>query len=246
MCLLGRGGGGTGGAQRPELLLRVLQHVLEVELEAGKGGLDTRHEKVREALGEGRDAQERPRRAREVGVRPEEVALLLPCLAQGFDDGGPSALGLAPLVIHGRHQVAHHDVAQLERLALVGEHLQHLALPPGRDEVRLGEHREGALAVGVHARGPLEHVHRRHVLGRGEHRQDDGVLRGNDALDHVVHLRDDGVVLPRRGRANDAGKVDERQVGSLRGRHLDDNGVGGEGAGLRQRQRVREGLNLVR
>ena len=61
-------------------------------------------------------------------------------------------------------------------------------------------------------------------------RQYDGPFLSQVLLDRAIHLRHDGHVLAGRGRAHDAGQVDDREVRHVRRAHLDDDAVGRERA----------------
>ena len=90
-----------------------------------------------------------------------------------------------------RRRNHHRHAPQPQRLAGVAQHRPDLVLAAGRDEVRLGEDAEGALALRVHAGGALEHVDGGDVDVARHHGQDARAGLGDVRFDKRVDALDD-------------------------------------------------------
>mmetsp|Transcript_56119 Transcript_56119/g.105252 ORF Transcript_56119/g.105252 Transcript_56119/m.105252 type:complete len:216 (+) Transcript_56119:211-858(+) len=135
-----------------------------------------------------------------------------------------------------------HDVAQLQRLAHVVQHRQHLVFGARADEVWFGQHPNRPNSVGIRHGSALQNVHRRNVLVARDDGEDDGALLAEVVVDEPVHFVDHPRILPLSCRAHDPRQVDHREVGRRVGHELDDDGLRGEPPAC-PRQGIRELLD---
>mmetsp|Transcript_22984 Transcript_22984/g.36299 ORF Transcript_22984/g.36299 Transcript_22984/m.36299 type:complete len:239 (+) Transcript_22984:1476-2192(+) len=216
--------------------LQLLAHGPKLGLDLGPHGhqlaLDAAHQHARQPAREPPHAEQRRVQPAEVRVGGEEALLALP--------GVPRAQARGDVRLGA---VLDHDVAELERLALVGEHRGHLGLRAGPDQVRLGQHAHRAVPRGVHLLRALKDVDCGDVLVGGDHGQDERALLPQVRVDQRVDLAHDLRALAGGGRADDAGQVDQREVGRVRRRDLHHDRLRAELRGLAVCQGVCEPLD---